>query len=105
MLSKRVWLRLVSWFEGRRGYGTIERPLVPAPKLLARSKRSIGSFSQGTLLQRIWPCRNNSFPKLAFYSPHPSSPLIFACLKYFIPTHATTTHTHAITPVSIIKAG
>lgn len=33
------------------------------------------------------------------------SPLILACLKYFIPTHALTTHTQAITQVKIIKQG
>jgi len=36
---------------------------------------------------------------------YPSSPLKSACLKYFMPTHATTTHTHAITHVKTSKAG
>jgi hypothetical protein len=29
----------------------------------------------------------------------------FACRKYFIPTHATMTHTHAMTPVMTMSAG
>lgn len=36
---------------------------------------------------------------------HPSSAEILACLKYFIPTQATTTQTQAMTAVSTIKAG
>lgn len=34
-----------------------------------------------------------------------SSPEMFACLKYFIPTQATTTQTQAITAVRMISAG
>ena len=36
---------------------------------------------------------------------HTSSPDIFACLKYFMPTQAIVTQTQAITVVSMIKAG
>lgn len=36
---------------------------------------------------------------------YPSSPLKSACLKYFMPTHATTTHTQAMTHVKTSKAG
>jgi hypothetical protein len=36
---------------------------------------------------------------------YPSSPRKSACLKYFIPTHATTTHTQAITHVNTSNAG
>ena len=34
-----------------------------------------------------------------------SSLAIFACRKYFMPTQATTTHTHAMTAVQTINAG
>lgn len=34
-----------------------------------------------------------------------SSPDILACLKYFIPTHATTTQTQDMTAVRMISAG
>ena len=37
--------------------------------------------------------------------PYPSSPLKSACLKYFIPTHATTTHTQAMMHVKTSSAG
>ena len=33
------------------------------------------------------------------------SPVIFACLKYFMPTHAVTTQTQAMIQVKIIKDG
>lgn len=33
------------------------------------------------------------------------SPLIFACLKYFMPTHAVTTQTQAMIHVRIIRLG
>ena len=46
-----------------------------------------------------------SIAKRSPYARQTSSPDILACLKYFIPTHATTTHTHAMTAVKMIKAG
>lgn len=36
---------------------------------------------------------------------HMSSPDMFACLKYFIPTHAMITHTQDMTAVRMIRAG
>ena len=53
-----------------------------------------------TRLQKI-----SSHPGALFFHRHTSSPEILACLKYFIPTHAVITHTHAMTPLRIISAG
>ena len=66
-------------------------------------------FSDSNLGKQEYAFAQGDIPSCApyclLYTPLYQSPLILACLKYFMPTHATTTHTQAITAAKIINAG
>lgn len=68
----------------------------------AHTPKKEGVYAIPTPAMHIYQKTKN---KIRTITIHSQSPLTLACLKYFIPTHATTTHTHAITAVRIISAG
>ena len=98
---------------------SLDGTLVPVPRYLLRGPRRLTRGPHNLADGNGGPCcvalEKLSILELELvsvvahetspYQAMSQSPLILACLKYFIPTQATTTQTQAMTPVNMINAG